>query len=613
MFGKGFWLAAQSIAAAIVLAASAAAQDSGGNRETEIQASLVRLAEQPPDAAAALLAARKRLLARIEQLEQDLANTGSETSRSWSEWLDLPRLQAEAHSPAPDVPALEAIAERFYCGQAGLEAEPFVAVRRELRGFLAAREYAAADDPPDLYRRRVLDLSESLARLGTAANNDDVHRAGLRLAWLEPLSDEGSRAAQAVRARFCTTNGVIQASGRAANLLLRRDVAQQKNISEIVLGNYTWGVAFMQGHVSVAIVPSAASGALEIRLQGQAICPANVAERRRVSVQSSAATSISASKRMSITDLGLQLAPASAACWTSVQIQDVDAPRRLLERIAWRRANRVVPDAEAAASRRAESQSAAQLDGEAQELLRGINDLYYQKVRAPLIRGDALPPLFQFWSDASHLRLALAQYNQAQLAPASPPPLLPPELDLGGSAHHSLLNNLSESLLGGKTIEDQIWHDMLQILLGTPPRPLWIHDRAERWSVTLARQRPLDVRFESDRVHAVLRLARVTRGAEQLEVPVEIEASFAPQITRDGPLLVRDGDLTIRCDDPDLHKFLRRKFGAILPPELAFSGLAPPAGGTLGKLRQLKLVEFRSAGGWLSVGYQLTPAAAPGP
>jgi hypothetical protein len=35
-----------------------------------------------------------------------------------------------------------------------------------------------------------------------------------------------------------------------------------------------------------------------------------------------------------------------------------------------------------------------------------------------------------------------------------------------------------------------------------------------------------------------------------------------------------------------------------------------PTGGSLGKLRQLELVEFRSSGGWLAVGYQLADRAA---
>jgi hypothetical protein len=74
-------------------------------------------------------------------------------------------------------------------------------------------------------------------------------------------------------------------------------------------------------------------------------------------------------------------------------------------------------------------------------------------------------------------------------------------------------------------------------------------------------------------------LARITRGAHPLDCHAEIAASFIPQITRDGPHLVRDGELTVRLhdpeDDPALAAFLKRKFGAVLPPEIDFAGITP--------------------------------------
>ena len=60
-----------------------------------------------------------------------------------------------------------------------------------------------------------------------------------------------------------------------------------------------------------------------------------------------------------------------------------------------------------------------------------------------------------------------------------------------------------------------------------------------------------------------------------------------------------------------LRDFLARKFGAIFSPEVCFYGLTAPAGGSLGKLRLLKPVEFRSASGWLTVAYELTGQVNP--
>jgi hypothetical protein len=611
---RSCWQGIGSIAIVASIASCALAQDAPGSPDrNDLRGTIQRLAERPPDPTEAVQAARGRLTSRIDELEKFLAGGGVEAANRWSTWIGLPSLKAELALSELDDAELKSIEERLFQNQPGLEAQPFVAVRHELLGLRSAKEYASAASPPELFRESIAELAECVERLSANPQAADAFRAGVLLAWLEPLSDETAKLAGMLRARFCATNGVLQLSGRMANLLLQRSVEERSYISEVVLGNFTSGLAFMQGQVSVAFVPNAESGTLEIRLQGRAVCPDNVAERRRISVHSSADTSIFANKRVSISDLGLRLEPAGANCSASVQIQDIDAGRRFMERIAWRRANRVVPEAEAAASRRAESEAATKLDEQAQELLMGLNKLFCQKIRAPLIRSDALPPQFRFWTDASHLRLALSQYNGAQLAPA-PPPQLPAGFDVGGGVHESMLNNLCEPLLGGRTIEDKVWHDMLQLLLGTPPRPLWVHDREEPWSVMFARQRPVVVRFDGDRIAFSLRLARVTRGTQSLDQPVEIAATFIPRISLDGPLLERVGELEIHTDDHSaaaekmqLRKFLARKFGAIFPPELGFYGLAPPAGGSLGKLRLLKLTEFGAARGWLTVGYELTP------
>ena len=606
------WIAVGLTAA---LAAGAAGQDSTSQRElNELHSAILLAAERAPDPALVVTAARARLTANLARLEQFLAGGGEPAAGRWSQWLRLPELRALATTPQPDRAALEDIQGGFQRNQHGLELPEFTAVRTSLRGLLAAAEYAEADAPSELFAQRMAELDDLATRLSRQPTSLDSQRAGALLAWLEALSDETAPLARQMRARFCATNGVVQFSGRLANVLLARNVEERNVVAATILGNYTWGVAIMRGDVSFGVIPNQDGGKLEVRLQGQALCPDNVAERRRISVHSSATTSIFANKQVTITDLGLQLDPASAFCSTSAGIDDVEARRRIMERLAWRRASRMLPEAEEAAARRAEAEASSKLDQQADAALAGMNNVLSQKIRAPLIRMSALPAALRFWTDASHLRLSLTQCSDRQLAPAGPPPQLSDGFDVAGGVHESLLNNLCESLLGGQTIEDKVWHDMLQICLGNPPRALWVHDRTERWSVTFAKERPVDARFDGERIAFTLRLARVTRGTQQFKGLVEIEGCFAPQITRDGPLLLRSGPLTIRVDRglvPDDERqwlaFLTRKFDAVFPPRLSFDGLAPPEGGALGKLRRLELAEFQSHGGWLTIGYRLVP------
>jgi hypothetical protein len=382
-------------------------------------------------------------------------------------------------------------------------------------------------------------------------------------------------------------------------------------MTDIILGTYTQGPAFTSGHVSFAVVPDGNSGALEVRLQGLTQCPANVAQRRQVRVHTTSTTSIAATKRVDLSETGLALAPAIAWCSTSAQIQAVQAGSRLVERIAMRRASKMLPDAEAAASRKAEAHSSAKLDERADAGLGGINDMYRGQILAPLLRQDACPQL-KFWTDTQHLRLAISQHNHRQLAPAGSVPQFSDSHDLALAAHESMIENFSQSMLGGLTVRDQAWHDMLNLFTGTAPRALWVHDRAVRWSVTFDDERPLAADFSEGRMGLTLRLANVRRGDEELSVPVEIEARLIPLKAREGPAVARDGDVEIRFleslpeEEAALWRtFLARKFQAVFPPEIHFDGLVPPAGGTLGRLRHLHLVEFDCQDGWARLCYEL--------
>ena len=126
----------------------------------------------------------------------------------------------------------------------------------------------------------------------------------------------------------------------------------------------------------------------------------------------------------------------------------------------------------------------------------------------------------------------------------------------------------------------------------------------------MARERPLSMRFADGRIGVTFRFQSVTRGNRTYESPITVAAAFRPRITADGPAFARDGQLQIAIaqtpgDDAELRRFLERKFGAVLPEELILSGLVPPAGASLGKLRQLDLSVLNSEGGWLSIGYRL--------
>src|SRR5262245_7655564 len=173
----------------------------------------LQLAQQPPDPAATIQLAHQELLDSVRQLEQFLAGGGLESAARWSAWLALPTLREELARATPDLDTLRAIEERFYQNQLGLELPQFVQVRRQLREYFTARQYAAVDSPQELYRQQMAELEQRLERLATVPNEDDAHRAGQLLAWVQPLDSRGEALARDARRELCRINAVAQGSG----------------------------------------------------------------------------------------------------------------------------------------------------------------------------------------------------------------------------------------------------------------------------------------------------------------------------------------------------------------------------------------------------------------
>jgi hypothetical protein len=573
---------------------------------------LAKAAQRVPEARASVSQSHARLTASIEKLEQYLTAFGGDIHRGWTTLLRMPKLKAELAQPKPDLAVLRSLEEGFYQNHLGLERPVFLAVRRDLRGYLTAREFAASQAPASRYRENVAELQYLLTRLDAQFDEAGAHRAGELVAWMEPLSAEGRELAADVRANYCRPNGIAHVSARAVNLLMARKVNETNWIAENVMGAATQGYAYTAGDVSLGFVPNRERGTLEIRLQGNVNVPSMTAQRGQITAYSSSQTSLYATKQVQIDEKGLSLLPALASCNTSMRLQDIEAQSRLIERLAWRRATRMIPEAEAGADERAQAEVTSKLNEQGAAMLSGVNDTFLNKVMRPLVRADALPQLLRFWTDDSHLRLSFSQWNDQQLAAASPAPRFPDEYDMGVGAHESMINNFTEVLLGGITTKDEGWAHVMDVMTGSAPRPLWVHDRAPRWTITFQEKRPFLVKFDGNRACFTLRIAKVTVGERTYEHPVEVEARMIPRITEVGGALFRDGDLEVRLARgmesqaaAEYRRFLESKIGAVFSPEMYFDGLAAPAGGTIGRLRQVHMCEMRCQDGWMTLGYKI--------
>ncbi|RIK83180.1 MAG: hypothetical protein DCC68_04390 [Planctomycetota bacterium] len=563
---------------------------------------------------ALLNAARQRAVAALAEVGKLIDGGGAANAQAWRTWLGWNDIDSLVAAERPDCEALAAIDRHLRQNVVGLERPEFIRLRHELRSLAASAELADEDRPEQLLAAR----RETARRLGDALGDQPPHvelaTAAALADWLSRVSETDREYADAVKRRYSEPNATFRVSRRLLDYMASRVIAESRSFSAFTMGAETTGVAITRAKVGVQFVPNEGEATVNLTIRGSVAMPENVSTRRRVAVYSSSDATMTAAKRVTIHDEGLRPAPAEATARANVSIEDVSARLRFIERAAWRRAESMRPQAASDTARRIESEIETRADELSKDALDKAHTFLCQQVRTPLVRLDALPERFEFSTTGDHLKIVVLQRRFAQLASAVPAPEYHQRDDLAFRVHESFLNNLAESVLPGVTVKDRVWMEMLSVATGSPPRALWVHDRAAPWSVTFAESLPVSTRVADGAIRIVLRFDAARRGDDHWTTPIEVETLLEPRMMRDGPALFRRGGIAVRVspDAPaanDLQRFLERKFSAVFPEELHFDGLVAPEGGALGKLRSLALREFDFQRGWITLGYQLEMGA----
>jgi hypothetical protein len=408
------------------------------------------------------------------------------------------------------------------------------------------------------------------------------------------------------------------ASGRVASYLVARPIEETQHIAQTIMGTHTEGRVVTKGRIDARFVPADEHAVLEFRLMGSATMDSCVGHVRRVTIFSSSRTEIDAVKRIFLTSEGVRWLPSDAHCSTQIAIHAIEAQRRIAERIAWRRAARTKGSVEQAASRQAERRTVEAVDRLADRGLESGNDVIRDNL-GPSARKLDLKSRLRVRSTATQLRaqMFLAQDIPVRLEKG---PSIDDRHDVAIVLHEALVGDVAETLLAGTTVRDDELLSMMKLLTGSPPRPLWVHDREPRWSVTLAEAEPLSVRFSNGGVRFRLYLDRVAVDGRETAAPTVVAADYKLEISRDGPHLSRRGPVQL-LDESDrslsqpsaAQQLVRRKFRGVFLPEIRLLGLIPPAGSNWEPLRALELKQLTSQEGWLSLGYQIAPDAERSP
>ena len=498
---------------------------------------------------AIVAAAESRTERAAEKLDQFLGQS-PERSKGWKTFIRWSDLQSQFSSDQPDTAQLARVLQRLSADEPGLEKAQFVALRKSLRRWidraLAEKKTAAVKKKIKAYSS---ELAESLRQYGAKSSHWDSMAIASRVHFLSRFGVAPELIAS-VRGHFSHPNLSAYISSELISSAMDRAIDEAIRIRENILGVQIVGEGQIRGSLQVNLLPDENRAAIGLNMRGVTESE-TVGSKRSVRVFSSSTTSLEGTKKVHFSADGFSSQPARAGATTATRVTGI-ATRRgnpLVEKLAWRKVAKSKGQAQRQSSQLAARRLEERMDGEGDKLLADANQQYGEKFRAPLVRKDAFPRLFDVNSDGSQIRLLMHEAAPDQLA--APMAVTPPPAgsDLAIRLHESFVNNMAAHLLGGKEVssddggqQDGDQPNFLERFKqqrqkkvaqqrkqeGKPPLPApqKVAESAS-WQMRFAKRNPLSVEFRNGTIRFVIRGIEFSGLDEQVyDRPMSMSAVY---------------------------------------------------------------------------------------
>lgn len=552
-------------------------------------------------------AARRRLDTALQRLDQFLSRN-PEKREGWRAYLGWDVLQAElTKNERPNAAVLYGLSSNFYQNHVGLELAPFGEARRALRDYADAVFAVSEENPRQAYEQRIDELAQRLDTYTKEPTDAESVAIGNLLDYLSG-THQAPLVVESIRSQFSQPNLYGSVSQSLMSAAVARNVNEINPVREVILGTDIYGTAHTVGRVSLRTIPSQQNALVELIMNGHA-SSRNIGYNGPATICSIGSTTLCATKRVVINDQGLASYPAVAVASTDTTITDIQARRRLVERIAWKRAYRSESEAEAIASRRAEARLQRRFDAQSAEALAEAQDNFYNRFRLPMRRRD-IDPQLHFSSTHSDVALTALQMGRNRLGAPTPPPPPGPLHDLNVRVHESMVGNAAEVILAGRTLTDERLAELVKETTGEVPEELQITEDKDPWSITFSQDRPFSVIFDGQTVTMAIHARQFTRGDRVVGKPLLISARYKAEQQGLGARLVRDGEVVVEyvnqrgrqsVQEVAYRAFMRRKFEALFKEEIVSEGLKPK--GRLASVGTLALQRLEIDNGWMALSW----------
>ena len=548
---------------------------------------------------------------------EDRLNDSDKNGPGWKTYLGWDKVQEQLKQAKPDAAVLTTAYAKLAAGHDGLELKWFALTRNALGQYLKVAGAIGNKDVQAVYDDQLAELAKNLKAWSAKPTTESALEVAANLAWLESAR-QAPEMARLVHAQFGLPNFQGRINAEILDMAIADKIDETAPIDDCILGTTIHGEGRTQGQTHIALADYPSAGFFDVLMQGTNLGQ-TTGWHHPVWVFSTSTTQLGTCKRFWMDEDGLHSHPAVARAATDANVYAIQDKkcRRLVERIAWRKAMKQKYEADAIASSHAADRAAERTDEKAAPMIEDANKDYEKKVRQPMDDRLIFPGQLAFSTTVEAIHVAGFETMLSQLAAATPAPAVTGPSEIALQMHESMVNNMAATLLGGMRLTEDMFQRTVKEIAGKVPDQLKPDENQEPFTLVFQREQPVTVTFTDNGFTVTLRGHEFISGERKLR-DTNISATYKFVKTDKGFKAVRQGELAIlpfgAKERPrvgilgeQMYVILQKRFGKIFGEELVMQGFTPT--GRLEKAGKVVPVVVNSDTGWLSMGWSRESAA----
>jgi chorismate mutase len=565
--------------------------------------------------------AKSDLEKSLQQLEQFVGD-GTQNGELWNKFLRVPEIKQQLGAKNPSFLRLLDLETNMRQNYLGLEYPQFIRLRESLQNFAIAARF---NNQEDRFIKFMDDSLESVIEATQASGSVDAELLQQLVTITGNLhqSKQAERQLQQLRGMFAAQNVRITVNESLVGRLAARPVSQPQGVDECILGTRILGTAYMNGNVSVNLLPMNNGVGLQLDLSA-CLSSRSRGYNRGVVLNATSSSPVLASKQVFVSEGGVSSSAATVSTQLNSTINSIEHRSRLVRRIARKKSAEQKPLADAIAEGRLQSrvqqQFSDQVDQQVSQAQPRLAELK-QKQIPEIRRVGFVRPQLNLSSTSAEILAGTTIAEPFQLSATGGCPLpKPSNASVVGEVHESALCNGLATILAGRTIRNTSLGDYVKQITGKVPDDLKEEIEGEEWSITFNPTQPIRIALDDEMIAITVRLIRITRGKQPpLDEALSISTKYLPQLVGDQLILTRQGEVVVVSDKQTrgsvpaaLRSFIRNKFDKTFRNSVTTEPLSPSLAKLQARMPQtsnlrldIQRIVFRIDQGWLQVSVPL--------